>query len=329
MMAKRDPVSRVRLIFAAALLCIGTASCGGHDASAPPSKAVLSVSGEVSAPVSFSVADLQALPSGTQTVSFASGNGAQTHTYTGANVWTLLNRVGIATNPAVHNDVLSKYVIATGADNYRSLFAMGELSPDFGNRGNEVAYAETINGASAALPVADGPLRITAPGDIKGGRYVSNLVRLDVRTVVSTATASGGGPSTQLRISGAVAKPATYDLAALEQLPAITRTVGTSTYTGVSLWSLLNAAGIQTNAGIKNDILGFYAVATGSDGYRVVISLAEISPDFGNQPDMVAYAANGAPLAANGFARLVIPGDAKAGRYVSNLIAIEVVSPPR
>jgi DMSO/TMAO reductase YedYZ molybdopterin-dependent catalytic subunit len=203
------------------------------------------------------------------------------------------------------------------------------VSPDFGNRGNEVVYAETINGTSAALTSTDGPLRVTAPGDVKGGRYVSNLVKLEVRTATSTVTASGGGTTTQFQLSGALAKPATFNLAALQALPAVTRTVGTSTYTGVSLWDLVNAAGIQTSSTVKNDLLGFYLVATGSDGYRVVISLAEISPDFGNQPDIVAYAMNGAPLTTTGFARLVIPGDGKAGRYVSNLVALEVVSAPR
>jgi DMSO/TMAO reductase YedYZ molybdopterin-dependent catalytic subunit len=287
------------------------------------------VSGDVTAPANLTLAQIQAMPAATQTVSFMSGTGSQTHTYTGTSLWTLLNQIGITTNPAVKNDVLGKYVIATGSDNYRSLFAMGEVSPDFGNRGNEVVYAETLNGASAALTSTDGPLRITAPGDIKGGRYVSNLAKLEVHTAVSAVTASGGGTSTQFQLSGAVTNPATFNLASLQALPAVTRTVGTSTYTGVSLWDLLNAAGIQVNSGVKNDLLGFYLIATGTDGYRVILSLAELSPDFGNQPDIVAYAQDGAPLTTTGFARLVIPNDGKAGRYVSNLIALEVISAPR
>jgi DMSO/TMAO reductase YedYZ molybdopterin-dependent catalytic subunit len=317
---------REPLFFLLTALMVGLAACGGHDDSQPPK--VLSVSGDVNATTNFTLAQLQSMPATTQTVSFASGSGAQTHTYTGTSLWTLLNQVGIKTNAAIKNDVLAKYVIATGSDNYRSLFAMGEVSPDFGNRGNEVVYAETLNGTSAALNSTDGPLRITAPGDVKGGRYVSNLVKLEVRTAVSTVTATGGGASTQFQLSGAISKPATFNLAALQALPAVTRTVGTATYTGVSLWDLINAAGIQTNAGVKNDLLGFYVIATGTDGYRVILSLAELSPDFGNQPDIVAYAQNGAGLPGTGFARLVIPNDGKAGRYVSNLIALEVVSAP-
>ncbi|MGF6771913.1 DMSO/TMAO reductase YedYZ molybdopterin-dependent catalytic subunit [Paraburkholderia sp. GAS199] len=319
-------ISRVVPLFLLSLLSLTTVSCGGGIDTPPPA---LSVSGDVAAPANLTRAQIQALPATTQTVSFASGTAQQTHVYTGASLWTLLNNIGITTNPAVKNDILAKYVVATGGDNYRSLFAMGEVDPDFGNRGNEVAYSETNNGVAGALPGTDGPLRVTAPGDVKGGRYVSNLVKLEVHSAVSTVTASGGGLSTSFRLLGAVGKPATFDLTALQALPVVTQTAGGSTYTGVSLWNLINAAGIQTNASVKNDLLGFYLIATGTDGYRVVISLAELSPDFGNQPDIIAYGVNGGSLSTNGFARLVIPNDGKAGRYVSNLVALEVVSAPR
>ncbi|WP_145987501.1 molybdopterin-dependent oxidoreductase [Cupriavidus neocaledonicus] len=130
--------------------------------------------------------------------------------------------------------------------------------------------------------------------------------------------------SKQFRISGAVMRPASFDLATLQAMPAVTRTVGNTTYTGVSLWNLINAADISVNRAVKNDILRGYVVATGSDGYQVVISLGEISPEFGNQPDLIAYRADGAPLTSNGFARLVVPNDIKGGRFVSNLVSLEV-----
>lgn len=322
-----------------ALLPIAVTGCGGDDEALaatttppvvqpPAATAKLALSGDLIAPSTLTLEQLRAMPATTQTVAFSSGSGPQTHTYSGARAWTLLSQAGIAVNAAVHNDMLGKYVVATGSDGYRAIFAMGELAPDFGNRGSQVVYAETVNGTSAALPT-DGPLRITAPGDIKGGRYVSGLVRLEVRTAAATTTGTGGGVSTSFRLSGAVARPATFDLAALQTLPPVSRIVGANTYTGVSLWDLVNAAGIQINATIKNDLLGFFLVATGSDGYRAVISLAEISPDFGNQLGLVAFSMNGAPLTTNGFARLVVPGDAKAGRHVSNLVAIDVVSAAR
>ncbi len=224
------------------------------------------------------------------------------------------------------NDVLDRYVLATGTDGYRSVFSLGELSPTFGNRPDLAAYAETVRGVSTPL-AADGFARVTAPGDVKGGRYVSNLVNLDVRTSGSTVQAAGSGPSTQFRVSGTVAAPSAFDLAALQALPKVTVTVGGHTYGGASFWDLLNASvGLRLDSAVKNDVLGHYAVATGSDGYKAVFSLGELDPAFGNQPDLIAYEEDGAPLGAAGFARLVVPNDVRAGRWVSNLVALEVFS---
>ena len=69
-------------------------------------------------------------------------------------------------------------------------------------------------------------------------------------------------------------------------------------------------------------------LTTGSDGYKVVFALGEIDPGFDNRNAVVAYSINGAGLGANGVARLVVPGDVKLGRSVSNLVAIEVFAAP-
>jgi hypothetical protein len=51
---------------------------------------------------------------------------------------------------------------------------------------------------------------------------------------------------------------------------------------------------------------------------------------------MVAYAAGGQPLGQDGFARIVAPGDKAGGRFVSNVVNIDVedassfpITPPR
>jgi len=116
-----------------------------------------------------------------------------------------------------------------------------------------------------------------------------------------------------------------FDLAALQALPGRTVTVGTDVFNGVSFWDLLNTTvGLKTDASVKNDVLGMYVVATGSDGYRSVFSLGELDPLFGNQPDLIAFGMDGSGLGSDGFARLVVPGDGKHGRYVSNLVSLEV-----
>jgi len=100
----------------------------------------------------------------------------------------------------------------------------------------------------------------------------------------------------------------------------------TATFTGVLLYSLLttNGQSLITNPAVKNDVLREYVVATGSDGYKAVISLGEILPNFGGELDMIAYLQDGNPITADGFARLVVPGDKFGGRYVSNLVSLEV-----
>ena len=213
---------------------------GAHAIAATPSTAVV-VSGAVDHPTTYTAATLDALPQGTQTDTFASGTTSQTHTYTGPTIWNAINAAGIQTTPGIKNDILDRYVLATGSDGYRVVYSLGELDPAFGNRADLVATQETVGGKTAPL-AGDGLARTTAPGDVKGGRYVANLASLTVRTSGSTVTGTGGGHSDQFNVSGAVVNGKTFDLAALQALPAITESVGGTTYVGVSLWDLLNTA---------------------------------------------------------------------------------------
>ena len=106
---------------------------------------------------------LQALPQVTQTDTFTSGTASQTHTHTGSTLWSVVNAAGIQTTPGVKNDLLDRYVLATGSDGYRVVFSMGELSPAFGNRADLVATQETIAGKTAPL-AADGLARQVGGG---------------------------------------------------------------------------------------------------------------------------------------------------------------------
>lgn len=301
-------------------------ACAAATAAAASTAVV--VSGAVDKPTTFTAATLHALPQVTQTDTFASGATPQTHTWTGPTLWNVLAATGVQTTPGVKNDILDRYVLATGTDGYRVVYSLGELDPAFGNRAALVATQETVNGKTAPIG-SDGFARTTAPGDVKGGRYVSNLASLSVRPSGSTVAGSGGGAATSFSVTGDVVHGRSFDLAALKALPAISETVGGTTYTGASLWDLLDTAtGIVTDPAVKNDVLDKFVVATGSDGYKALFSMGELDPAFGNQPDLVAYEANGQLLDSTGFARLIVPGDAKAGRFVSNLINLQVFTAP-
>ena len=291
-----------------------------------PGPSTVALGGEIERPWTPGLSDLQALPAVTQTVEYSAGSQPRSNTYTGTLLWPLIDAAGVKVDPDRKNDLIGFYVVARGSDDYRAVFSMGELMPGFGNRQSVVAYAEVKDGASGPLPADDGPLRVTSPGDIRGGRYVSRLAALDIRRATSTVVAGDDQPSTSFAVSGEVVRPGSFDLAALQALPAVTGTVEDTTYKGVDLWTFLDGTvGLQTDPAAHNPALSMYAVATGSDGYKAVVSLGEIHPNFGNQPAIIAYEVNGAPLDVNGFARLVLPRDIKAGRHVSRLIGLEVL----
>jgi hypothetical protein len=173
-------------------------------------------------------------------------------------------------------------------------------------------------------------------------RHLSALATLTfIGLTGMTGAAVAAGPSSQFDLNGDVGTPGVYDFSSLSALPATTESAGkspvTDTYTGTTLWTLLGSAGgIKPIPGVKNSSLLNYVVAVGSDGYEAVFSGGEINPMFGGSstaPDLVAYsdtAGQLGPGGADGFARMVVPGDAAGGRYASNLVDLTVgQAPPR
>src|SRR5271165_6700173 len=65
------------------------------------------------APVSVNIATLSSYPSVTETVTYLAGGIPVTGTFTGVPVWNLLSQLG-----ATQNDILTKYLTATGSDGY-------------------------------------------------------------------------------------------------------------------------------------------------------------------------------------------------------------------
>lgn len=294
---------------------------------------LIKVGGELADPAIYRIGELRDLPAVTQTVTYTSGGVPVTDTYTGVLLSDLIaDAGGVTTAPAVRNDVLSHVVIATGSDGYRAVFSLGEIDPRFGGEPIAVAYDDTAGQLSWFEE--DGRARMVVPGDAAGGRYVSDLVSLTVEAGLEFVPGAGG-VSTDFMLGGAVTAPAAFDEADLAALDALTLTVTytaagtpvTNTYAGVLLWDLLTDADIMTDPVIRNDILGLYVVATGSDGYRAAFSLGELDPRFGGEQVLVAYddsLGQLAPGGSDGFARVVVPGDAAGGRYVSNLVSLEV-----
>jgi DMSO/TMAO reductase YedYZ molybdopterin-dependent catalytic subunit len=135
------------------------------------------LTGLVNTPGTVTAADLQALTPQTVEVDFQSGQGDQHHAYTGVLLWDVLDKAGITLNPDVKNDVLHKYVVLTATDGYEVVISLGEIDPGFGANQYLLAWEED----GAALPL----VRLVLPGDIKGGRYISDVVKIEVRDIDS------------------------------------------------------------------------------------------------------------------------------------------------
>jgi hypothetical protein len=124
-------------------------------------------------------------------------------------------------------------------------------------------------------------------------------------------------------------KSAEWTAATLAALPHKTLTVYNEhakvnqTYAGVELIDLLKPLGVPDKPHGKDFRL--YLEAEGSDGYVVVFSAAEVTPDVHDATVIVADAMDGKPLPVSGPLQLVSTGEKRPARWVRNLVAIRVL----
>jgi hypothetical protein len=96
-------------------------------------------------------------------------------------------------------------------------------------------------------------------------------------------------------------------------------------YSGVRLADLLARMGVPLGSHLRGQALTDYIVATGSDGYLVVLALAEVDPSFHPGEVLVADSMDGRPLDAHsGPFKLVVTEDKRPARSVRNLVSIEL-----
>ncbi|MFY9740638.1 MAG: carboxypeptidase regulatory-like domain-containing protein [Candidatus Sulfotelmatobacter sp.] len=94
------------------------------------------------------------------------------------------------------------------------------------------------------------------------------------------------------------------------------------TYSGVPLATLLARIDAPMGSDLRAKAMTSYLVATGSDGYSVVLSVAEVDPGFRDSQAIVADSRDGQPLGKNGPFQLIVPGDKRPARWVHNLVSI-------
>lgn len=91
----------------------------------------------------------------------------------------LLNDAVIVTDSSRKNDILRKYVAVKVTDCYEVIVSVAELLSTFGHQQVLVAF-ETGDGQP--LDASEGMARLIVPGDKAGGRFVSNVTTITVRS---------------------------------------------------------------------------------------------------------------------------------------------------
>jgi DMSO/TMAO reductase YedYZ molybdopterin-dependent catalytic subunit len=133
-----------------------------------------------------------------------------------------------------------------------------------------------------------------------------------------------------LTVAGDVSSPLKISPADLKTMPRTSVTVmaeGRETrYEGVLVGELLKRAGAPLGRELSGGALATYVVASASDGYQAVFSLAELDPAFTSNDIIIADTTDGKPLLENqGPLRIVAPHDKRLARSVRMLQRLEIV----
>ncbi|GAB3510201.1 hypothetical protein GCM10027341_48330 [Spirosoma knui] len=134
----------------------------------------LTISGEVTKPLTLQVADIKAMP---HTEVIGKDHDSSEHRYAGVPLFDLLKQAGASVGNELRGANLTKYVLIKAADGYEAVFALPELDPAFATR--TILLADRIDDNS--LPAGTGPFRIIVPNEKKLARWVRQVNTIEVK----------------------------------------------------------------------------------------------------------------------------------------------------
>jgi len=157
------------------------------------------------------------------------------------------------------------------------------------------------------------------------------LAVLPLGTPDLVAAQTAAPASSTLRVTGDVLTPLSLAPEELKAMPRKRVEIKdedgrTVAYEGALVGEILKRAGAKLGSDMRGNALATYVVASASDGYQVVFSLAELDPVLTGSEVIVADTIDGKPLFAyQGPFRIVAPRDTRPARSIRMLERIEVV----
>lgn len=150
---------------------------------------------------------------------------------------------------------------------------------------------------------------------------------------LSALSATSYVAAASITVSGELSHPLTLDAAVLATLPRVSVQASehgvSGTWSGVSLSTILTAAGVPLGEALRGKSMTLYVCISAADGYRVVYSLAELDPQFRDEPVILADQHDGKPLdTKEGPFRVVAPTDRRPARWIRQVTRIDVLRAP-
>jgi hypothetical protein len=100
-------------------------------------------------------------------------------------------------------------------------------------------------------------------------------------------------------------------------------------YEGIHLADVLRAVGVRTDS-LRGPAMATRIVTESSDGYRVVLALADLDPSLGAKRILLADRMDGKPLpASEGPWRLLVGGDQRPSRSARQVLRIRIATEPK
>lgn len=97
-------------------------------------------------------------------------------------------------------------------------------------------------------------------------------------------------------------------------------------FEGIALKALLEKAGVEFGHSMRGARLAACLLVEATDGYRAVVALPEIDPDFTDKQIVLAFLKDGKPLdAKEGPYRIVIPDEKRMARWVRQVTRLKIV----
>ncbi|NIG56632.1 molybdopterin-dependent oxidoreductase [Chitinophaga sp. Cy-1792] len=151
-----------------AILCSGSIL-----ATAQTKPATITVTGEVTTPLTLTPETLQQMKKSTVTAADKDG---KSHVYSGVALYDILQAAGVTFGTALRGENMAKYLLVKSGDGYEVLFSLPEIDPAF----NDKTILLAMESDGQPLPSGKGPYRLVVPGEKRPARWVWEVTTLTI-----------------------------------------------------------------------------------------------------------------------------------------------------